>query len=129
MSFTDMELEKLNWKHSHEFEFNGQMYDVVNKEIHGKTTVLWCWNDSKETAINKQIDKLLAFALGNNQQSKETQKRLNNYFNSLFYNELQPLKIFINHNNYQYSIYKVVYHLLRLSPPSPPPQIDWFIHN
>ena len=40
---------KLNWKHSKEFEFNQQMYDIVETEVKGDTIYYWCMRDTKET--------------------------------------------------------------------------------
>ncbi len=42
---------KLNWKHSKEFEFNNQMYDVVDKVVTRDSIRYWCWWDFKETEI------------------------------------------------------------------------------
>ena len=38
---------KLNWKHAKEFEFNQQMYDVVEKQVSKDSIHYWCWWDFK----------------------------------------------------------------------------------
>ena len=44
---------QLEWEHSREFEFEGNMYDVMGQEICGDTIGYWCWLDHKENRINK----------------------------------------------------------------------------
>lgn len=123
LNFTRAEAENLEWKHSREFEFQGQMYDIIRKETHGENISFWCWNDNEETKINKQINSLLAFVLGNDQQNKENQKRLINYYNSLFFSEIPSYNLTVLQSEYKYHILKIECHNLSNSPPSPPPEI------
>lgn len=52
--FTKEETEtKLRWEHSKEFEYLGQMYDIVESNTNGDTITYWCWHDHKETKLNK----------------------------------------------------------------------------
>ena len=66
LSFTAEELEQdVDWEHAGEFEYNGEMYDVVETATEGEKTVYWCWWDHEETSLNKRLNYLLAIALGN----------------------------------------------------------------
>ncbi len=123
LTFTKDEAENLDWKHSREFEFDGQMYDIIKQEIQGENILYWCWNDNEETKINKQIDSLLAFVLGENQQNKENQKRLNNYFNSLFFSEIPSYNLITLQSDYRYNSFSTDYKFLLDTSNSPPPQI------
>ena len=77
LSFTEEENQKLlRWEHEGEFEFNGQMYDIVETEVRDGLISYWCWPDNKETILNNQIKTLVAKALGSHPQQKEQQKRL-----------------------------------------------------
>ena len=76
---------KLNWKHAKEFEYKGQMYDVVEKKIDGDTLSYWCWWDNEETGLNKKLANLISDILGNNKQNKESNKRLVQFFKSLYH--------------------------------------------
>lgn len=123
LKFTKKEgQEKLKWKHSKEFEYNGQMYDIVETEIHGNTTYYWCWWDYKETALNKKLTTLLANFLDHNQQSKNTKIRFSNFYQSLFYSKSKPWEALqiklISEKKY---IYNFNYTSLHFPPPSPPP--------
>ncbi|MCB0397695.1 MAG: hypothetical protein KDD36_13655 [Flavobacteriales bacterium] len=52
--------QRLRWEHDREFEFKGNMYDVVSFSIIGDTTYYRCWLDSEETQLNKQLNILMA---------------------------------------------------------------------
>lgn len=79
---------KLRWKHSKEFEYKGQMYDIVETKLSGDTILYWCWWDNDETKLNKKLTNLVADILGNNQQNKENNKRLVQFLKSLYHTPL-----------------------------------------
>jgi len=64
LEFTRGEAEKLRWEHEDEFELNGHMYDVVEKEIAGDSIKFWCWPDHKEARLKKQLNSLVVKELG-----------------------------------------------------------------
>jgi len=113
---------ELNWKHSKEFEYKQQMYDVVEKQIEGDSIFYWCWLDHEETKLEKQLENLVANALGLDQQNRLKQKQLVNYFKLLFcpsefeHRESTPQIA----NNY-YSGQSVIYTSPLWPPPTPPP--------
>ena len=74
----------LHWEHSREFEYQGQMFDVVKTETRGDTIFYHCWRDHAETELNQKIQALVANALHNNPQHQENQARLSCFFKSLF---------------------------------------------
>jgi len=69
-------LQNSNLSNSKEFEYHGQMYDLVEKEIKGNNMWLWCWEDRKETSFDKKLNDLVVGAFSNNPQNKDTQERL-----------------------------------------------------
>lgn len=83
---------ELKWEHSKEFEFNGEMYDVVETEIKNGKITYWCWWDHKETSLNKQLNYLLAKAL--NQQDPKAPQKNAGFWLSLLY--LMPQKTMIS---------------------------------
>ena len=92
LKFTQEESDaQLRWEHSREFEYNGQMYDIARTETKGDTTYYWCIWDHAETALNNQLDELVAQAFGNNPRTRERQHKLADFYNSLFYSEHPPL--------------------------------------
>jgi len=86
LKFTKEEAQrKLHWEHSKEFEYNGEMYDIAHNSTKGDSIFYWCWWDHKETKLNRQLKELVAFALGNNQQRKNNQEQLADFYKSLYW--------------------------------------------
>lgn len=126
LKFTQTEINtKLNWKHSKEFEYNGQMFDIVEQETFGDTTSYLCWLDRAETKLNKQLRELVAIALGNNPQKQNQQKQLNHFIKSLYCNQPPVFKLsnLINESTSIYSteIFSLLFEIESI--PTPPPEI------
>lgn len=114
----------LKWKHSKEFEFNAEMYDVVKSIVKGDTIIYTCWWDNNETKLNKQLAHLMDDIIGSNRQNKENQKRLVSFYQKLFHEN--TLNIFgihtINTTNLYCSFNNIIYSLSATAPPVPPPE-------
>jgi len=58
LKFTKEESEtKLRWEHSREFEYAGQMYDVVEAAEQGDTTYYYCWSTPLITTAGGTMKK------------------------------------------------------------------------
>lgn len=115
---------KLKWKHSKEFKFNNEMYDVVESLQVGDTTYFWCWWDYEETALNKQLIQLVSVAWNNNPKNQENQKRLFQFFKSLYF--LQSADRTALESEVSRSMannFVDLYQSVPNSPPIPPPKI------
>ncbi len=125
LKFTEKETTtKLRWKESNEFEYSSQMYDLVEIEMHGDTTYYWCWRDEKETKLNQKLDHLLAFALGHDSKNNENQKRLNNFFKSLFNPKIEIRILTFDEFVLDNLHYQFLVHNYSFSPPFPPPELS-----
>lgn len=117
---------QLNWKHSKEFEYKGEMYDIAETEVHGDTTFYWCWWDHEETALNKQLNRLFSFALGNSPTHKQSQEKLIQIFKSLYFfrNDICVDLICSELSNCLIDTYRMNYlnHFISLN--SPPPKLS-----
>ena len=92
LKFTEKESQtKLRWEHSKEFEYQGQMYDIVEKEIKGDTTYYWCWWDHEETKLNRRLDEFVDKVLENNPQNRDRQEELAEFYKKLYYNRCPDL--------------------------------------
>jgi len=127
LKFSKNEIEtKLRWEHSKEFEYEGQMYDVVSKETKGDTIYYRCWLDHEETALNKKLQQLVTQTFDKDKDKQRTQKQLNNYFQSFFCSKFfdwQATSLESFQKIYQPIAYKGNFSSIRLSPPTPPPQV------
>lgn len=125
LKFTESETRSvLIWKHSKEFEFRGQMYDIVEAEHRGDSVYYWCWWDHEETRLNKQLNELVAHAMGKNQASKENSRRIIDFLKILYYKESSSFLI-ATHELICKDLWasQPIYHSIGKSPPAPPPKI------
>lgn len=54
---------ELNWEHSKEFEYKGEMYDIVRSETKGDSITYFCFWDKTEKGLKKQYRHLFSTAL------------------------------------------------------------------
>lgn len=115
---------KLNWIHAHEFEYDGQLYDVVRTESANGFTTLICFPDNKETALHKKIETLISNAMHHEQKDKE-KKQFRKLFKQLYFTEsVSCLKTIDNSlANIAASGWFCNYSGIVISPPAPPPKI------
>lgn len=88
--------EVLQWKHAREFQFAGEMYDVVRFEFAGGDSTRYiCWHDREETRLNEQVAALLPTIFGHHEQTRQTKDRLFQFYTHLFFEysaiEIKPL--------------------------------------
>lgn len=89
LKFTPEESKtKLRWKHSREFEYQGQMYDIVRTIPKKDTISYYCWWDREESGLNQQIRQLVANALEKSPSNQESKERLTQFFKSLYFFEM-----------------------------------------
>ncbi|OAD90108.1 hypothetical protein A7A78_07780 [Aequorivita soesokkakensis] len=126
LKFTKEETEtKLRWEHSKEFEYNGQMYDIVSSEIKGDSIFYRCWWDYEETELNKKLKKMVALAFNQDEENRETQEIFYSYLWSFFCTDLFDWKATPSQNTeivYQDAMHLNIFNAIKLSPPTPPPK-------
>jgi len=125
LKFTEEEKQtQLNWNDSKEFEYKGEMYDIVETKIVGDTIYYWCWLDNEETELNKKIDDIVFYVLGHDKQRKESQKRIENLYKSLYFNPLPNWNYFVIQSDRTTIPYKYSYKSISYPPLVPPPEIS-----
>lgn len=123
LKFTESETQNLEWEHEKEFEFGGEMFDIVERKQVGDTLYFWCWEDNEETELNRQLARLSARALSQNPDHQDRQEKLQTFFKTLFCEKIETFQFPKNNPNKQ-----IPYHL-KLTPencppvPAPPPQL------
>ena len=111
---------ELDWEHSKEFEYAGEMYDVVEETIKGDSIYYYCWWDHEETKLNKQLSDLVTKAMGQNQQNKENQNRLQNFLKTLYHFDANcnpPLPTLLTKNVTMYAYSCITFSGIPLTPP------------
>lgn len=75
---------QLEWEHDHEFEYRGEMYDVVRQEEHADTVFYYCWWDKEETRLNRDLEQLSLFVLQKDPEKNKNDQRIIQFYKSLF---------------------------------------------
>lgn len=115
--------ERLHWEHDAEFEFHGEMYDVVESTASGDSVTYLCYPDKKETALNDHIRKLVSYYLVNQPQNRENSQRVMHFFKALFVHE--PFQSITGASAKGQIIFSLVCKDLKTRPvetPVPPPR-------
>lgn len=114
---------KLKWEHSKEFEYNQEMYDVVEKEITKDSVFYWCWWDFEETKLNRKLMALVKNHLGKSEQKQEKESTLFHFLEKLFFEEMATFLKFSTSNK-AYSLgYLNNYQSLHQDVFLPPPEL------
>ena len=118
----------LRWEHAREFEFQNQMYDVLEKKIKEDSIVYWCWWDQEETLLNRHLDDLSKNAFASDPQQQKAQDHLLQFFKSIYCSvpdALDPFPLVAPAELSQSLIWgeKNEHHSWKQRPPSPPPQL------
>ncbi len=122
--YTEVET-RLRWEHSGEFEFEGEMYDVVERSSRNDSVSFWCWCDKAETSLNKKHAILLRQVLGNDPQKPVKQSQLLDYLKTLYHPGLNSGNLF----SYAPEFHNLSFYYISLisagntQPPGPPPKI------
>lgn len=115
--------QQVKWKHSKEFQYKGEMYDIVEKEIIGNEIHYWVWWDKEETALNQKLTNLVRQNFAQNPCQNSKNQVITHFFKTLYLSEkptmqLAVLKSEINH----FTPYKSFISYWQQSPTTPPPQ-------
>lgn len=114
---------QLEWEHDHEFEYLGEMYDVVKKETHTDTLFFYCWWDKKETKLNKKLEHLSALVFQHNPDKQKNEQRILQYYKSLFVHSRRNWKALQNCSQKEFIVpYVESTYTANLKTPSPPPK-------
>ena len=87
---TELKLSKadaavlLEWENSREFEYQGQMFDVVESAIEGDSIRYICYQDHAESRLKRELRRLLARPLKDDPATAGTTQRLISFYQSLF---------------------------------------------
>ena len=123
LKFSEKEAsQSLKWKHSKEFEYRHQMFDIVETVSKGDSILYWCWSDNAETELNLKLQEFTAAAWGDNPQKKQKQDQLNQFYKSLYFTSSIDSLLATRSENSKHSCFIINCESLSIKPPSPPPQ-------
>jgi hypothetical protein len=117
---------KLDWKHAHEFAYQGKMYDVVEKLNGEDSTTLLVFHDTKETKVVRRLAKLKRYVTGlyidTDQDNKAPKRQLVDL--KLFCSDQQSKEVFaIREVGMKFSGRSSYYQSRTQTPAIPPPDL------
>lgn len=122
LTFSKADAAELEWEHDREFMFEGQSYDVVEKEETADSITYHVWWDKIETKIKNQLAELVSIALNQDEEHQQNQNQLQDFLKTLFHSKNAEHTVeFSIVSNQDFSITVPVYTSLSWSPPVPPP--------
>lgn len=122
LTFTEREAQQeLRWEHRREFEYKGEMYDIVERKVVGDTLYFWCWWDYAETTLNKKLKSLTTKLLGQQPLRKKQQEKTLDFYKK-WYSHTYYLATPKGFNKVRrHSAYFSRWQSLYFTPPVPPP--------
>ena len=113
----------LEWEEEHEFEYQGQMYDVVDVSIEGDSICYRCYQDQAESRLKEELRRLLARPLRDDSATADNTQRLMTFFQSLFCVEKPSLAAPLWEKSSPRYFYTSPFGLPSGPPPVPPPEV------
>lgn len=97
----------LNWEHAKEFEYKGEMYDVVRRSYTKDSVTYYAWWDHEETELNQKLDRLTASLFEKSPEKKRSSQHFSFFLTQLFieFHEVlfQPRPIDIGKDYFAYN--------------------------
>lgn len=122
--FNKEDIEKgsldFKWIHSHEFTYNGDMYDIVQKKETDKQLIVYVINDTKEKKLEEDFEKRV-----HKNSSEDTNRPTENNINVNSISEpvcSEELYQAVDFKHNFYCIYISLYKSFLPDIPSPPPK-------
>ncbi|MCX7974442.1 MAG: hypothetical protein N3B16_08070 [Candidatus Aminicenantes bacterium] len=114
---------KLRWRSEREFEFNRELYDVVDSAIKGDKVLFWCWPDTKETGLEREIAEIASRALKNKSKALINQESSSLSFQCWLFFSYSNLELFRPYflSSLHESPFKFCLFFFP-QPPTPPPR-------
>jgi len=117
---------KLEWEHSREFEYKGEMYDVIRSEKRGDTMWYWCYWDRKETKLKNQLNIVVFNLMGPGAENRNSSQLISDFFKTLFHPVTDRQTNLALEDQYHRCIppYSFSLNQYRTAPPAPPPWLS-----
>lgn len=123
LKFDKKSFRKLRWEKEDEFEYEGQMYDVLESEEKGDSVFYRCFRDNKETKLIKRFENLAYQAFQRDTPPFNNQYRGIDFQKPVYLFE-STSQSFAKSCNFQITAidYQHNYESVRYKPPTPPPR-------
>jgi len=134
LTFFKPDINKLlKWTKKDEFDFNGQMYDIVRSWESNDSVTYMCWKDDDESIIKQRLNQLSELEWNKNTTNKRQSERKTDFYKTLICpkTDRPTQKLVFNNKSNQAKIpyaTNVIPSFVRL-PHSPPPEYQMYYLN
>tara|TARA_R100000005_G_scaffold96660_1_gene85670 strand:- start:19180 stop:19638 length:459 start_codon:yes stop_codon:yes gene_type:complete len=126
LAFTEAQIKTdLRWEHDREFEYRGQMYDIISSEIKGDTTYFYAYWDKLESIINHKLNELITLHLGGEADEKDESQLVVSLLKALYIHPNQDAaKILEKIDPVKFLEIKAIYNSTLQGIDGPPPRVN-----
>lgn len=116
-------LSHVEWVEENEFRIDGEMYDVVKREVKKDSVYVYCFHDEKESVLYSAIVKIFKKLFGDDRNNLKNLVAFNSHISEFYYQSASELNMFYLAGNGRYLPVKV-FHLLdgKSIVDTPPPR-------
>jgi hypothetical protein len=124
LTFSTSEIDKvLRWEHDKEFEYQGQMYDIIEVLEKGDSIQYLCWWDKAETASKENMQKLISEEINKSKPSKHKPLNFSDYYKSVYvyfhFYDQNEIVVPFERTSFSFAKHEGT---LSTQPPFPPPK-------
>lgn len=87
-------LQHIEWVEEHEFRIEGEMYDIVRKELTADSVYLYCYHDKKESKLYSSILKIFDRLPGDEANNTRNLAVINNLLSEFYFNTSIEINVF-----------------------------------
>lgn len=126
LAFTEAQMKAdLRWEHDREFEYRGQMYDIISSEVKGDTTYFYAYWDKLESIINHKLNELITLHLGGEADEKDESQLVVSLLKALYIHPNQDsAKILEKIDPIKFLEIKAIYNSTLQGIDGPPPRVN-----
>ena len=106
-----------------EFRYEGKMYDIVRREIHGDTTWYYCISDEAETVLFANLNEVVNREVNQNPRRKQQSEKLQQLLNPFFVVNPNQSHLVVSSKESELTNYQFALQTWINTPSVPPPQV------
>ncbi len=125
LTFSKSQLETdLRWEHSREFEYKGEMYDVIEQHEKSDSIEFVCWHDKAETELNQRLQTLIAKATHNSPEHHARESLYYQFLKSLAVEFVPQLHLSLSESQRNFASHATQYEFILLDEELKPPRFS-----
>lgn len=121
-SWQDNPPNDFKWHEEHEFQYRGQMYDIIRKEVHGDQVWYYCYWDKAETELINNLSEYVSNYLQQKPEEAKTKSYLKIIIEKIFLLPFADVNFDLSLHELASNFIPVQPHSIYLDVDLPPPR-------